>query len=233
MAEFGAPRQMPLDLALHPQLSRGDIVVGKSNRAAVEIIDLWPEWPSAMAVLVGKSGSGKTHLARVWAANAKADVLNPADLASAPIAAAASQAFLIENIGETALDETALFHLANSVREQGGSLLLTSKLRPGSWGFALPDLNSRLQSATVVEIAEPDDALLLAVLAKLFADRQVIVEANVSEYLVTRMERSFSEAVRIVDLLDALALEKKARITRSLAASLFAAGDPRQAELGF
>jgi chromosomal replication initiation ATPase DnaA len=223
---------MPLDLAVNPKLSRDDIIVGKSNRAAVEIIDLWPAWPSEMAVLVGKSGSGKTHLARVWAANAKANVLNPVNLASASIAAAASQAFLIENIGETALDETALFHLANSVREQGGSLLLTSKLRPGSWGFALPDLNSRLQSATIVEIAEPDDALLLAMLAKLFADRQVIVEANVSEYLVTRMERSFSEAVRIVDLLDMLALEKKARITRALAASLFAAGDPRQAELG-
>jgi chromosomal replication initiation ATPase DnaA len=224
---------MPLDLALTPKLSRDDIIVGKSNRAAVEIIDLWPAWPSAMAVLVGKSGSGKTHLARAWAGKAKAITLPQDGFKSASIAASASQAFLIEDIGDAAIDETALFHLANSVREQGGSLLLTSRLSPGSWGFSLPDLNSRLQSATIAEIAEPDDALLLAVLAKLFSDRQVIVEANVSAYLVTRMERSFSEAVRIVDLLDTLALEKKVRITRALAASLFAAGDPRQAELGF
>ncbi len=90
-------------------------------------------------------------------------------------------------------------------------LLLTSKTLPASLAIhSLPDLNSRLQSATVVEIAEPDDALLLSVLAKLFADRQVLVEPNVSEYLVTRMERSFSEAVRIVALLDVLALEEKA-----------------------
>jgi chromosomal replication initiation ATPase DnaA len=224
---------MPLDLSLNPKLTREDIIIGKSNRAAVGIIDLWPDWPSPIVVLTGPSGSGKTHLARAWAAKSKAMALNAAELSSFPIPAASSQAFLIEDIGASVLDETALFHLANSVRQQGGSLLLTSKLQPASWNISLLDLKSRLQSAIVVEIGEPDDALLLAVLAKLFSDRQVIVEANVSEYLVTRMERSFSEAARIVEALDALALEKKARITRALAASLFASGDPRQAELGF
>jgi chromosomal replication initiation ATPase DnaA len=233
VSDAGEPRQMPLDLAVNPKLSRDDIVIGKSNRAAVEIIDLWPSWPSPIVVMAGPNGSGKTHLARAWAAKAKALVLIAAELASSSVPAASSQALLIEDVGEAALDETALFHLANSVRQQGGSLLLTSKLRPANWSLALPDLKSRLQSATVVEIAEPDDALLLSVLAKLFADRQVLVEPNVSEYLVTRMERSFSEAVRIVALLDALALEKKLRITRSLAASIFAEGDPRQTELGF
>jgi chromosomal replication initiation ATPase DnaA len=227
------PRQMPLGLALDPKLSRDDIIVGKSNRAAVEIIDLWPAWPSPVVALCGPNGSGKTHLARAWAAKAGARGLNAAEPASFLVPDASSQAFFIEDLGEAALDETALFHLLNSIRQQDGSLLLTSKLRPANWSLALPDLKSRLQSATVVEIGEPDDALLLAVLTKLFADRQVIVEPNVSEYLVTRMERSFSEAARIVDALDALALEKKARITRALAASLFASGDPRQAELGF
>lgn len=221
---------MPLDLALNPKLTREDIIIGKSNRAAVELIDLWPAWPSPIVVLAGPKGSGKTHLARAWAARANAVMLEIAEISSFPTS---SQTFFIEDIGEAALDETALFHLVNSVRQQGGSLLLTSKLPPTAWNIALPDLKSRLQAATIVEISEPDDELLLAVLGKLFADRQVIVEANVSEYLVTRMERSFSEAVRIVTALDALALEKRARITRSLAASIFAAGDPRQAELGF
>jgi chromosomal replication initiation ATPase DnaA len=232
MTDPGEPRQMPLDLALSPKLTREDIIVGKSNRAAVEIIDLWPAWPSPVVVLVGPNGSGKTHLARAWAARASAVALNASELAPIEMAISSPQAFLIEDIGEAALDETGVFHMMNSIRQQGGSLLLTSKLGPSSWSIALADLKSRLQSATVVEIAEPDDALLLLVLAKLFADRQVIVEPNVSEYLVTRMERSFSEAVRMVAQLDALALEKKARITRSLAASVFTGGDPRQAELG-
>ena len=221
---------MPLDLALAPKLSREDIVIGRSNRAAVEIIDLWPAWPSPVVVLAGPNGSGKTHLAKAWAGRSSAAALDFSEISAFP---ATSQAFLIEDIGEAGFDETALFHLVNSVRQSGGSLLLTSKQRPTSWSIGLPDLKSRLLAATVVEISEPDDALLLAVLAKLFADRQVLVEPNVSEYLVTRMERSFCEAVRIVALLDALALEKKARITRALAASIFAGGDPRQADLGF
>jgi chromosomal replication initiation ATPase DnaA len=228
-----APRQLPLDLPVKPRFSRDDIIVGRANRAAVEIIDRWPDWPSPIAVLAGPGGSGKTHLARAWGAKAGAIALNADRLASFTMPAVSSPAILIEDLGEAALDETALFHLANAIRQHGGWLLLTSKLRPASWSVSLPDLKSRLQSATVVETGEPDDALLLAVLAKLFADRQVIVEANVSEFLVTRMERSFSEAVRIVEALDALALEKKARITRALASSIFAGGDPRQTELGF
>ena len=232
MTGAGEPRQMPLDLALAPKLSREDIIVGKSNRTAVGIIDLWPAWPAQTVILTGPKGSGKTHVAQAWAAKAGARALPSGRLAETHAPQSPSQAYLIEDVGEEPLDETALFHLANSVRQHGGSLLLTSRIQPAVWNVALPDLKSRLLAATVAEIAEPDDALLLAVLAKLFADRQVLVEANVSEYLVTRMERSFSEAVRIVALLDALALEKKARITRSLASSVFAGGDPRQAELG-
>ena len=185
-----------------------------------------------MVVLCGPKGAGKTHLARAWAERSGAIALNPEDLGSDPNPSPEQLTFLIEDIGGEPFDETALFHLANSVRQRGGSMLLTSSSLPSAWRLDLPDLKSRLLSATAIEIGEPDDALLLAVLGKLFADRQVIVEANVSAYLVTRMERSLCEAVRIAGLLDAVALEKKARITRALAASIFADGDPRQGDLG-
>jgi chromosomal replication initiation ATPase DnaA len=90
------------------------------------------------------------------------------------------------------------------------------------WRLELADLASRLRAATVVEIGEPDDALLGGVLTKLFADRQVEVDPSVVDYVVRRMERSAAAASRIVDLIDRLALERKSRITRQVAAAALA-----------
>src|SRR5690606_40321155 len=98
---------------------------------------------------------------------------------------------------------------------------------PAAWQVALPDLESRLRAAAVVEVAEPDDALLEGVITKLFADRQLSVEPNLVTYLVRRMERSLDAAMRLVDRLDRAALEEKTRITRAFAASVLR--DPDEA----
>src|SRR5690606_26287347 len=115
--------------------------------------------------------------------------------------------------------------------EAGTSLLLTARRFPSAWGVRLPDLSSRLKAASIVEIQEPDDVLLAAVLTKLFADRQIDVEQHVVQYLVRRMERSLSSAMDVVARLDIAALEQKTRITRPLAAQVLAAMDAGQQRL--
>ena len=143
--------------------------------------------------------------------------------------AAAAGPVLFEDADRLGFDDNALFHVINSVRENGTSLLITSRLWPMSWPVLLPDLRSRLKAATVVEIGEPDEALLSQVIVKLFADRQIAIEPNVISFLVSHMERSLSTANRIVERLDREALEKKSRITRALAASVVTALDEGQA----
>ena len=224
---------MPLDLAIGPRFSRDDLILGHSNHAAIGIIDQWPDWAAPIVVLAGPVGSGKSHLAEIWLHKANARRLLSADIPVLLNEAETVQAVLIEDIGETPIDETALFHLTNIQRQTNASLLLTSRKWPRDWNIKLPDLASRLLAATVVEIAEPDDALLSAVIAKLFADRQVNVEPNVIAYLVNRMERSLAAAVDIVGRLDRLALEKQVRISRALAATIVSDTDTRQAELDF
>ena len=232
MTNSETPRQIPLDLATGPRFSRDDLIVGPSNHAAIEIIDRWPDWAAPIVILAGPIGSGKSHLAEIWLEKAKARRINSSELV-ASLDEGLNQAALLEDIGEAPVDETALFHLINNQRQANTSLLLTSRKWPRDWNIKLPDLLSRLLAATVVEIAEPDDALLSAVIAKLFADRQVNVEPNVISYLVNRMERSLAAAVDIVDRLDRLALEKHVRISRALAATIVSDADPRQVELDF
>ena len=145
--------------------------------------------------------------------------------------AASGGAVLVDGV-EGSIDETGLFHLINAAREGGGHVLLTSRRFPAAWGVRLPDLASRLKAATIVEIAEPDDLLLTAVVTKLFADRQVQVEPHVVSYIVNRIERSLSTAMNVVERLDQAALSRKTRITRALAAEIIGAVDAGQGDLG-
>jgi chromosomal replication initiation ATPase DnaA len=108
--------------------------------------------------------------------------------------------------------------------------MMTSLTAPSAWKIELPDLKSRLAAAAIAGIEAPDDALLSTVLSKLFADRQVAVEANVVSYLVNRMERSLAAAASVVDELDRLSLERQSRISRALAALVVKDSDPLQAE---
>ncbi len=226
--ELFEPRQIPLDLAHTTGLSRDELVVSKSNAAAVSMIDGWPQWPANFMILAGPPGSGKSHLASIWAARAGALRITACELPDATGALSAGANVLIDGIGEIAFDETGLFHLINAMRQDGGYLLITTRSWPSSWKIALPDLLSRVKSAPTIEIAEPDDLLLSGVILKLFADRQLIVEPNVVSYLVSRIERSLDTAQSVVARLDKAALESKSRITRQLAATVLTEMDQGQ-----
>jgi len=233
MPQEREPAQLPLDLSQEPGLTRDELVVTGANAAAASLVDSWPEWPSRVVVLAGPAGSGKSHLAAIWRERAGAATALASAISSDAIEAAASgRAVLIDGI-DGGVDETGLFHLINAVREGAGHLLIASRRFPVAWGVRLPDLVSRLKAATIVEIAEPDDLLLGAVVTKLFADRQVQVEPHVVTYIVNRIERSLATAMEVVDRLDQAALARKTRITRALAAEIVGASDEGQGALPF
>jgi chromosomal replication initiation ATPase DnaA len=224
------PRQIPLALAHEPALGRDDLVVTPANAQAVSMVDRWPDWPSAVVVLAGPAGSGKSHLAAIWQEWSQARSLQVDRLSQAAEVAGAGPV-VVDGIGDRPFNETALFHLINHARTNGTHLLLTSRRFPLAWGVRLPDLVSRLKVATTVEVHEPDDALLEGVITKLFADRQIEVEPHVVSYLSRRIERSVATAIDVVGRLDRVALEEKSRITRALAARIVGAFEEGQRTL--
>lgn len=236
MAE--TPRQLPLALPVEAAHGRDDYVVSDANRAAFDLVGA-PSWPSDVLLLVGPEGAGKTHLAAVFAEATGAVVVSAADLAGHdPLALVATGAVVVEDAGEgdgggprREADERALFHLLNAVRQSGGRCLITARRPLAAWGLSLADLASRLRAATPVELGLPDDRLVEALLAKLFADRQITVDPAVVGYLARRMERSFGAAVRLVEALDREALTAKSPITRPLAAQVLARGFDREPQL--
>ncbi|MFO1126427.1 MAG: hypothetical protein U1E25_14865, partial [Methylocystis sp.] len=177
MTKAGAPenrrseRQLPLDLPTTPRFGREEFLPAPSNRAALDMIERWPDWPDRVLTLIGPKGAGKSHLSAIWATRTGALAIAPDGLPNLEqLAEEAPRAILIDDVDRTS-DETALFHLLNFVSESGAYLLMSAARAPRSEGVRLPDLLSRLRRAPAVEIGAPDEELVRAVLVKLFADR--------------------------------------------------------------
>lgn len=212
-------RQLSFDLPAMTALGREDFFVSPANALAVAMISAHV-WPGGKLVLSGPVGAGKTHLAHVWAAETGGRIVAAAELTEEMIPDLAAGPVAVEDVPAIAGDgerEALLFHLHNMTLAQGHALLMTGQSAPGFWNLTLPDLTSRIEGAQHVALEPPDDALLGAVLAKLFIDRQLYPGPEVIAYLVKHMDRSFEAAARTVAALDRLALAERREITRALA----------------
>lgn len=216
------PTQLALALDHAESLAREDFLAGPSNTAALSLIERWPDWPSRTILLRGPEGSGKSHLAAIWSRAAGARTISPRALGGSEVPVAlATGALVLENLAEGRFDEAALFHLLNLAREERAYLLITTRSAPATWRLEVPDLASRLRALPVVALETPDDALLRAVMVKLFADRQLAVDESLIGFLATRIERSFAAARAAVARLDREALRLKRPVNRALAGELF------------
>ncbi|WP_134679365.1 DnaA/Hda family protein [Paracoccus ravus] len=218
-------RQLALDLTIPPALSRDDFLTTAANRDAVAMLDAPNRWPDGRLLLIGGAGAGKSHLARFWAEEHGARVIRAATISPAGVGMLApwGGALVVESAHEIAgisEAEDALFHLWNLAGARKALLLITARMPPRDWGIALPDLLSRLESAAQAVLGPPDDALLPAVLVKLFADRQIQVAPDVVDWLALRMERDLGLARHLVAAIDRKSLADRRPVTRRLAAEL-------------
>jgi len=221
VADRVQPRQLALALPHGESLTRDNFMEGPANAAGLALIERWPDWPSRIVSLVGPEGSGKTHLAAIWAERTGARSAAARSLTAAAVPAAlATGALVIEDLKPSEFDERSLFHLMNLAREEKAFVLITARTPPTAFPVELRDLRSRLRAVPVVTLLPPDDHLLRALIVKFCADRQLSVDESVVSFLAARIERSFVAARTIVELLDTEGLRRGRPVTRALASEL-------------
>jgi chromosomal replication initiation ATPase DnaA len=209
--------QLVLPLETRSAQGRADFIVAPGNERAVAFIDSYPNWPAPAAALYGPPASGKSHLAAVWADKAGAKIVEAQSLRiEIP-----EGALVVENVGPGA-PEAPLFALL----ERGAPLLLTAQVPPAEWprafDFSLPDLASRLRALLAFALWAPDDALLMGLAVKLFADRQLQVPESVVTHMIRGLDRSPGAIRDFVAQADAVALAEKRPINISLIKDLLA-----------
>ncbi|HKQ45358.1 MAG TPA: hypothetical protein VJS47_08190 [Rhizomicrobium sp.] len=203
--------QLILPLETRSALGRADFIVAPANARAVAFLDSYPHWTAPAVALYGPPACGKSHLAAVWAAKAGARIIEAAALGeNVP-----EGALVVENVG-LGVPEAPLFVLL----ERGAPLLLTAAVPPSEWpqkfGLGLPDLISRVRALLAFPLWAPDDALLMGLAVKLFADRQLSVPEAVVSHMIQSLERSPGAIRDFIARADAAALAAKRPINVNL-----------------
>lgn len=212
--------QLSLRWPVLTAVGAADYLVGASNKIAADYIARWPAWPQPQLLLCGQVGSGKSHLARIFAGRSGAvfhQTRNPL-----PAPDSLTQGIVLDDADKCS-DATALLHLLNWLREQQQPCLLTATIPPAAWSITLPDLRSRLLALPVLTLDMPDESLVRAVLVKLFADYQLTVNVEVIDYIALRAPRDLTWLATTVATLDRLALQQQRAVTIPLARQVLGA----------
>lgn len=212
-----ASTQMVMPFASATSYHAEDFIRGEGNATALSLVERWPDWPYSLVVLHGPKGSGKTHLAHVFAKRTHAQFIAPVRIGQVPAdqLLAGGHAWVIDGL-EKVKSEDALAQLINHARARGDYVLMTADVPPSQLKFSIKDLTSRLTALPEVALGEPDDALLMGVLAKAFADRQLRVGPDVLQYAVTRLERRFEAAQQFAQAVDEASLASGRGVTLPL-----------------
>ena len=204
--------QKLLDFGVEESFDENDYFVTKSNYFAKNIIETWPKWEKKIVNLTGEKYSGKTHLSTIFKKKSNALYLYGNNINNQTLKKIKlSGNIIIENLQEN-VDERLLYSIFNLV-EQDNKYLLISSIKPiDTMRFSLPDLVSRLKNCIIAKIEQPDDDLIYAIILKNFSDRQIKLDNKIIDYIIKRIDRSYSKMHEFIYKIDELSLKKKQSI---------------------
>ncbi len=214
--------QLPFEFYHRPCLGRDDFMTAACNFEAFRLIDSWPVWTYFAACIYGPEGCGKSHLANIFSDKVsvlehypyKIPLIQASDLTMKMPRRLLNthKCLIVENLNGN-INQEAMFNLYNMYRDEGGFILFTAEEAPARINFSLPDLRSRMNIIPSVEIKEPDDGLLSALLIKLFMDRQISISPEQINYILANMQRSFACARKLVAEIDNISLARKRAVS--------------------
>ena len=189
-----------------------DFYVSKSNKHIFNLLNKWPKWEKNFLNISGEKFSGKTHLANIFLKKFKGIKLNAKEVSNENLKEIKIyQNIILENLDEE-IDEKLIYTLFNIIEQDNKYLIVTSKFPIVDYNFQLKDLKSRTNNFILYAIEKPDDELMFALILKNLSDRQISLDKKLINYIIKRIDRSYSKIFDFIYKVDELSLKKKKAI---------------------
>ena len=201
--------QLLLDFDIKKNFNDHDFYVSDSNYFAFNLIDKWPKWEKRILNISGEKFSGKTHLANIFKLKSSALFLNENQINNDVFKKIKLYESIIVDGFSNSVDEKLIYAILNLIDQDSKYLLINSENPIGEISFKLPDLASRSRNLLHAKIDPPDDDLIFAIILKNFSDRQIKLEKRIIEFIINRIDRSYSKISEFIYKVDELSLKKK------------------------
>jgi chromosomal replication initiation ATPase DnaA len=186
-----------------------DFYVSKSNEYSFKLLNSWPKWEKNFLNLTGEKFSGKTHLVSIFLKKFKGTKINSNEISNQFLKKIKIyENIIIENINEN-IDENLFFTLLNIIDQDNKFLIVTSVKSIVEIPFRLDDLNSRSKNFLLSNIERPDDELMFALILKNLSDRQISIDKKLIDYIIKRIDRSYSKIFDFIYKIDEISLKKR------------------------
>jgi len=201
--------QLLFELDHKKSFNEHDYYVSKSNYYAYNLIDKWPKWEKKILNISGEKFSGKTHLANIFKLKTNALFINANKINDEIFKKIKLfESVIIDNFSKEH-DEKLIYSIFNLVDQDNKYMLINSIIPINEIHFKLPDMISRSKNCLSAKIESPDDDLIFAIILKNFSDRQIKVEKKIIEFIINRVDRTYSKIYEFIYKIDELSLKKK------------------------
>ena len=186
-----------------------DFYMAKSNEYSFKLLNSWPKWEKNFVNLNGQKFSGKTHLINIFLEKFKGIKIEATELNNESLQQIKTyQNIVIENLNDN-IDENLFFTLLNIIDQDNKYLIVTSKKPIVESKFKLNDLNSRAKNFLLSNIEKPGDDLMFALILKNLSDRQISIDKKLIDFIVKRIDRSYSKIFDFIYKIDEISLKRK------------------------
>ena len=201
--------QLLLDFDYDQNFKDDDFYVGKSNYYTFELINKWPKWEKNFLNISGEKLSGKTHLVNIFlkkfnGIKIESSLLNNDNLKIIK----PFQNIVLEDLNLD-VDEKLIYTLFNIIDQDNKFLIITSNKPIVEINFKLEDLRSRTKNFLLAKIDNPDDELMFALILKNLSDRQITLDKKLIDFIIKRIDRSYSKIFEFIYKIDEISLKKK------------------------
>ena len=204
--------QQLLNFDLEPNYAHDDFFVSKSNYFAFQLIEKWPKWEKNILNIYGEKFSGKTHLSNIFLSKNKGFKIKESEIDETIYKKFKLYENIIIDDFQNKCNEKLMYSIFNLVDQSNKYLIINSIDPINEIDFKLNDLKSRSKNCLFAKIENPDDELMFAIILKNFSDRQIQVDKKLIDFIIKRIDRSYSKIVDFIYKVDELSLKKKKAI---------------------